>query len=1645
MREDSLQCSRSGEGRPPPARITEDAQHIRGPVPEDYDATYFFSNISEWGRQSEGFMQAQAEQYDVIGFAEMHLRGVKILDFTEKISKDGWKAAVTAAVPSGRSTEGTTGGEAIISKRSLATTSFEGWRQHEIERSAVDPFQGFCPMTWHTKAGNIVVISAYMQPKHGMTGANERMMVRLASFINMISDPWVVLADWNNPPEAWAGTKWLRKIGGQLILPENTKTTCNLGRGSLIDYGICKNGFGGSLKLEAVPEVPWKTHVGLLLSIRAGKQHWWHRVMQLPKQLPTVGRPVKEADPNSKRQKSLAERRQRAKARLQEELQDAYEELHSWPTTAITDSSDSVTFEIPLDLWRAAAATVAGQEERVKEPKPSVDPNDSASSHFLLTRNLEAQEQVASAFGNWVQTVEQATLKHHDIPESNWSQYEGRGRDFKITWRRTRAAPARAHMRDPLLWWHLTTTIIARYQLMRRRFAKLEYERLAVKMKELLDAATENNLLAKFTEPDEKQVLDDWTKALADLNEQHIDSLQGLLEIGMRYQARAVGIGLANGRRAFASWVTRMWKQAPGVLHRHVKPAATRRDEHYGQEGSTYATPCEIMDRRAEYWENIWSDSHADSKSILDGLEYVTAQAKREDVDPLELEDLDRLLAKQNPKKSRGIDNLGPIEVQRLPEPGRKQMLDVLNLCEKHLMWPHQLYTVIGAVAPKPKGGDRILGMLPYTMKVWSKLRYPLSERWSDEIGEFWDTAIKGSSPLQASLARACMDECCFTMGISCATILLDLEKFYDSISIIKLCQAGLMQGFPAVILAMELQMFLAPRYLRERQWISRPITIGKSLVAGSPHGGKLAKALLGPILQRAHEKYQFSIMMKTFVDDTIIRSEGTASNVETTLVQAGTSIGHDMLSAGLTISPKTVVVASSSGIANSVARALRGQGIRATSAHAATDLGADVASGRARARASARRRMVKASRRAAAIHKIRRIARLKKESQGLWKTGAMPSGTYSHQHHGLPEYEVLRLRRQAAAAASGVGPGRCLTTALGIEYGDDDPAKSTRRQQIAGRLTMWRQCPSIHERIQQSWDKILARIRKAGQRRWRIVRGPVGATIATLLEINWDPISATQWDTDAGKSWLIPAREDEDFKKLNADYSEIFSDINSSVDRILWARASKHQAGDDLHSGGDFSMIRQEHRRFAIKEQFSEIALNTVVTTGGQWTRTRMVAAAYDVSPLCPRCGDQDESLFHRIWTCAANCDHEDYTDSNCLIGQAVANFEASPSFWLRGVPAASDTIPVFDESPPISASFGDFLGIVRDAEGFAEIFGDGSGGEHSSDRRRRRAGLGFVSLAPGALDPIAGFSSSLAGRVQTVPRAELSAFLAALEQIPGKIRYMTDHLALAQVWSKGVSLHLASSTPPSNVDLWTRILEAAGDRVIQCVWIPAHVEARDIRSEEALRNAAGNECADLLAGLGAQAGMQQRLTNPDTDRRDAEGALIRRRARRALAASIQADPWTSSRPEAPVALRVPILTRFLRASQHQWRKVGAKYFCRVCSQFENRDTIREGSLSRCCPRPQGLGFSPLVGHQLISGKLLCSSHKLTFWGRFGLTFCNVCGKSATSDPRWLMNRCQPTPKGTQDLARIARGLFPNVGGPPQHVLDAENSRLAD
>ena len=63
-----------------------------------------------------------------------------------------------------------------------------------------------------------------------------------------------------------------------------------------------------------------------------------------------------------------------------------------------------------------------------------------------------------------------------------------------------------------------------------------------------------------------------------------------------------------------------------------------------------------------------------------------------------------------------------------------------------------------------------------------------------------------------------------------------------------------------------------------------------RSLVAGSPHGVRSAKLFLRPLLQRAQARADF-VTSWTFIDDAVLRSEGTATQVETCLVRASADL----------------------------------------------------------------------------------------------------------------------------------------------------------------------------------------------------------------------------------------------------------------------------------------------------------------------------------------------------------------------------------------------------------------------------------------------------------------------------------------------------------------------------------------------------------------------------------------------------------------------------------------------------------------------------------------------------------------------------------------------------------------------------------
>jgi ribonuclease HI len=270
-----------------------------------------------------------------------------------------------------------------------------------------------------------------------------------------------------------------------------------------------------------------------------------------------------------------------------------------------------------------------------------------------------------------------------------------------------------------------------------------------------------------------------------------------------------------------------------------------------------------------------------------------------------------------------------------------------------------------------------------------------------------------------------------------------------------------------------------------------------------------------------------------------------------------------------------------------------------------------------------------------------------------------------------------------------------------------------------------------------------------------------------------------------------------------------------------------------------------------------------------------------------------------------------ESFEKSDWLLPRALAEIEAQPALWLRGVAPAVLTTPRYDEelAQGAAASFGGDLDELRDVLGFLTVFGDGSGGIFSSDPRRRRCGTAIVIMQrgpEGVWVPAWGRALPLAGRRQTVPRAEIFAFVLALEETTGNVRFVTDHQPLFRAWHG--RLESAGQAGLANEDLWQRAraaFAARGPGEVQVEWVASHTEEHVhlLTSERDFFLALGNASADVLAGAAAEGGRRAGLigTAPRTDEIDAIASLVRRRARKALELASAADGEQGKRPAGP------------------------------------------------------------------------------------------------------------------------------------------------
>ena len=329
-----------------------------------------------------------------------------------------------------------------------------------------------------------------------------------------------------------------------------------------------------------------------------------------------------------------------------------------------------------------------------------------------------------------------------------------------------------------------------------------------------------------------------------------------------------------------------------------------------------------------------------------------------------------------------------------------------------------------------------------------------------------------------------------------------------------------------------------------------------------------------------------------------------------------------------------------------------------------------------------------------------------------------------------------------------------------------------------------------------------------------------MSAVIVTLLQHNWTPNRHTSWKDGLSRQEVWELTTGDCGKPSEP---RLRGDCGRRLRGMSWEQV--WLAGQISPRCSNMTSSWRKKGLHAARGMLLAVA------TASCWTQERRYRAGLVDTPLCPRCEEPDEDMFHRVWQCRANTG-EIFDKTQHLVQKATQAKDTFECFWLRGVVPRSWTLQ--DTKLGFWRQF--WSGVLTEACSY--IFGDGSGTH--SDPRIRRVGWSAVTIQGmsnclgqtldtwkrhserlmNSLQPTGGWMGTLGeGEPNTVGRSELMACVVAAESTRGNVIYVTDYQILKK--RQGRSWLTPRLGQGNNPDLWwrkSRALKKRGKEHLRC-----------------------------------------------------------------------------------------------------------------------------------------------------------------------------------------------------------------------------------
>ncbi len=1045
------------------------------------------------------------------------------------------------------------------------------------------------------------------------------------------------------------------------------------------------------------------------------------------------------------------------------------------------------------------------------------------------------------------------------------------------------------------------------------------------------------------------------------------DSMQASLGAFERLERAEAQRGREASVKSWSQWVATALKGGAGRAHRWTNsPNALVVDVK--APGST--SPLTIAQHHSNIWAKQW---RADDPGKV-GTAFAAVQALREralkhpqhgamieQFTPSNLRACARLFRKNT---SIGADAISFQDIIEATDESLTELCQIMQDCVRELVVPIQTLLVLVSLLGKKMGGTRCIAICATFYRLLMAVMKKPVRAWDLQVGLEGDSALPGRSPLEETAWRHLCMEQAVLRGKFVAQMLWDMAKFFDSLDIPELLARCEELDFPTDQLVLAMQVHRAPRALRAAGSYGDPIEeTGASILAGCTLSTSLSRGFLrGPVRGACHSKSSASCSASQsahstnqHVDDVsqVVIGDTEAAVVARSRLE-GSRIANAFVNSGLTISPKSMVTASSKRLANLVASALGRAGQAIEPVAAAEDLGVSTACGARRVVGALKKRLARGLARS---KKVRSLVRINSGASKLYATGVRPQQSYGGSVIGVAPSQIRIMRRAAVCSASSAGAQPCTATIIAWRLGpQSDPAVTTPLEQVRLWMRLWARADKKERKeMRGAWARALPRILLGGLH-WERVSGPLQATIAVLGQVGWHPVEPNRWIDASGTEYA-------ELEWSSFANTGILDRLTRAFETCTWTSASGHYLGGGLESGiPTLDPARAARKWFLKQERWKEVKALDCVVCGGVWAEHR-----HGGNETCSRCGAQDVGAYHRYWSCPElgsitdeavsrtqwmrSLFDSEYVDLQCLWGRGIlpakllANMTRGTSDSIQAV-----ATPGFQE-------------LVKE---HCEAYTDGSGGPRWVPASAQVVGSAVATLKVRVeqnevcVADVGVLIATAPGR-PTVPRAELWAAILAAREAPenGDIKLYVD---AAYVFNGiGDTTKQAALKAGLNGDLWTLLLDVVQAKSLRLSTskVKGHAEKQILRGQVSLRDFLGNVLADAGAGAAAEAAIDTAVAQHNS-LWESRAFLIAKRLAVIEASLWQDGPRLVPMPEPSRRIQPPtlpvaasILQKSIDNMGHKLHNRGAFVHCSRCRRHRKAASFRFWSTTTCEPVP--------------------------------------------------------------------------------------------